>query len=170
MKIGQKEIQQILNNKVNIICHNMESKTNKCDRCDMENPTTSKYCRGCGYELPNFIDNSNNQGKDLENTDKQLYDKEIEINKKYTKKIRFVAIPFFILLYFITFVAISVFQDQFIHKGGYYMLMSFIYNFFILVTALIFSIVFVYKEKYLFAFYVFALGVVLALIVGFLYL
>ena len=166
MKIGQR----IMNNKVNIVCHNMENKTNKCNRCDMENPTTSKYCHGCGYELPNFIEKTNNQCKDLERADKEDYDKEIEIYKTHARKLRFVSILFFILLYFMTFIATLIFYNQFIPKGlgGLeYIFMLFASNFFILITTLIFSIIFVYKEKILFAFYAFALGVVLTLVVGF---
>lgn len=28
----------------------------KCDKCDTENFSTSKYCSGCGYELPQTIE------------------------------------------------------------------------------------------------------------------
>jgi len=136
----------------------------------MENSTTSKYCRSCGYELPNFINKTNNQGKDLECADKQHYDKKNEIYKAYAKKSKFVGILIFVLLYFMTFIAVLIFYHQFISNdlGGLaQMLMLFISDVFILVTALLFSIIFVSKEKYLYAFYTFVLGVALALVVGF---
>ena len=157
-----------MNNKVNIVCHSMENKTNKCNRCDMENPTTSKYCRGCGYELPNFINKTNNQSKDLEYADKRHYDKKDEIYN--ARKLKFAGILFFVLLYFMTFTAVLIFYHQFISNdlGGLaQMLMLFISDVCILVTTLIFSILFVNKENFLFAFYIFVLGVILALVVGF---
>jgi hypothetical protein len=33
----------------------MESKVIKCSRCETENQDYSKYCRGCGYELPKVV-------------------------------------------------------------------------------------------------------------------
>jgi ribosomal protein L37E len=33
----------------------METGSIKCSRCGMNNPNHSKYCRGCGYELPKTV-------------------------------------------------------------------------------------------------------------------
>jgi len=50
----------------------MQSNRIKCERCETENPSYSKYCRGCGYALPKIVAENTAPEKPVESTKKKV--------------------------------------------------------------------------------------------------